>query len=236
MAMRLLPKSEVVKAKAAAQKRDIDEGVKIARRVDNLREVAAQEEESLEKFRREAVAKIHADIEKAQSELGTLQKEIRDTKRDREQDKRKREAEWQAIAKAQEALVKQGEEANAKTATADEAERGARRAVKQAADYLARAATKDGEAHNRLVEATRARKEAKAALANSEKVEAKTLKWAAAKEAELAHREQQVEGHERGLILREAKLDEGTAELANGWRLLNDRIALHERNIKRAKK
>lgn len=60
--MKLLSKSDVQKAKSLDRQREIDEGLKLARRVDALREIAAAEESSLAKFRIETIAKIHDEI------------------------------------------------------------------------------------------------------------------------------------------------------------------------------
>lgn len=68
MAMRLLPRSEVNKAKALDRQREIDEGKKLATRVDTLRELAAEEDTNLSKFRDKMVAQIMADIKPLQEE------------------------------------------------------------------------------------------------------------------------------------------------------------------------
>ncbi len=77
MAIKLLTKSEVVVLKGKERQAEIQEGVKLARRVDNLREVAAQEEASLEAFRNRTVAIIKADIDDAVQERDRLHVEIR---------------------------------------------------------------------------------------------------------------------------------------------------------------
>lgn len=72
MAMRLLPRSEVNKAKALDRQREIDEGKKLATRVDTLRELAAQEDTNLSKFRDNMVSQIMADIKPLQEEYDGL--------------------------------------------------------------------------------------------------------------------------------------------------------------------
>ncbi len=62
MVMRLLSKQEINTHKALEKKQQIDEGVKLARKVDNLRELAADEDAALQKFRNETVAAINAEI------------------------------------------------------------------------------------------------------------------------------------------------------------------------------
>lgn len=76
--MRLLKKSEIDSAKAGDRKRDIDEGSKLAKRVDALREAQATEEASLEKFRRETIAHINEEIISKTYERDSLSKEVYD--------------------------------------------------------------------------------------------------------------------------------------------------------------
>lgn len=59
--MRLLTKNEVQTAKNADKKREIDEGVKLAKKVDTLRKVSAEEETRLGKFREQSMAQLKHD-------------------------------------------------------------------------------------------------------------------------------------------------------------------------------
>lgn len=78
MVMRLLKKKEIDKLKAADRKREIDEGVKLARRVDGLRETSAKEEASLEQYRTATLASIGAEIIEATNKRDTLSKEVKE--------------------------------------------------------------------------------------------------------------------------------------------------------------
>ena len=60
--MKLLKKSEINTLKAQERKAEIDQGLKLSRRVDVLRETAAQEEASLEAFRRSSIKAINEEI------------------------------------------------------------------------------------------------------------------------------------------------------------------------------
>lgn len=62
MPIKLLPKSEIDKLKSSDRQREIDEGVKLAKKVDALREIQSQEEVSLTKFRNETVKVIVSEI------------------------------------------------------------------------------------------------------------------------------------------------------------------------------
>lgn len=74
--MKLLDKFEVQKSKALDKKREIDEGVKLAKKVDVLRETVSKEQANLIKFRDESIAKVREEIALSIAEKDKLQKEI----------------------------------------------------------------------------------------------------------------------------------------------------------------
>jgi hypothetical protein len=83
MPIRLLKKSELATAQSLDRSREIAEGLKISRKVDNLRELQANEEQTLEKFRVETLTAIQAEIsgfvaskEALVSEVRELQKKL----------------------------------------------------------------------------------------------------------------------------------------------------------------
>lgn len=76
--LRLLKKSEIDSAKVADQQRLASEGMKLAKRVDNLRETAADEEAALSKFRVETISHINAEILLETKKKNLLVKEVSD--------------------------------------------------------------------------------------------------------------------------------------------------------------
>ena len=74
--MKLLPKSDIAKAKSVDKQREIDEGMKLAKRVDSLREVAAAEEASLKKFRSETLGAINTEITANATKRDELTQEV----------------------------------------------------------------------------------------------------------------------------------------------------------------
>jgi len=60
--MKLLEKSEIAKGRAIEQSREIDQGKKISGYVDKLRELKVNEEQALEKWRRESLSSIGEEI------------------------------------------------------------------------------------------------------------------------------------------------------------------------------
>ncbi len=82
MAMRLLPKQEVSSLQAAKKRVEIDEGIKLARRVDSLREIAASEEASLALFRTNTLKSISEDIKKIETERETVAAQVNELRKE----------------------------------------------------------------------------------------------------------------------------------------------------------
>lgn len=78
MPIKLLKKSEIDQAKARDRQLEINEGLKLAKKVDTLREVVAQEEESLKKFRIKTISAINDEIIIAAKKRDDLNKENSD--------------------------------------------------------------------------------------------------------------------------------------------------------------
>jgi hypothetical protein len=234
--MRLLTKSEINTKKVADKRREIDEGVKLARRVDNLREVAAQEEVALEKFRKETLKKIHKQTAEAQLELDELRTEVICLKKERRDALKPLDKEWAALREAQEKLKTDQDEHNIKSITLQESEKQCRKAIKQAADTLASATAKETRANELLQRGGEYSDEAETAMDHAKMVEAEALQLREDVEKELRQRDFEAAGRERSLDSREKKMREQEAKLNKEWLLLEDRKAMHERNIKRDKK
>lgn len=73
--VKLLSKAEIVIAKARDRKLEVDEGIKLAKKVDTLRELAVLEEESLKKFRGETLGVIQSEIDAKVIERDILREE-----------------------------------------------------------------------------------------------------------------------------------------------------------------
>jgi hypothetical protein len=78
--IRLLSKSELDKAKTTDKMREVSEGIKLSRRVDGLRELAASEESKLEKYRTESLKIIQQDIAELTAKRDRIAKEAEKTR------------------------------------------------------------------------------------------------------------------------------------------------------------
>jgi hypothetical protein len=78
MPIKLLSKQEINQKQALQRHNEIEEGRKLAKRVDNLREIAVQEEASLASFRAATLKSIDADIKKATKEHGEILTQVKE--------------------------------------------------------------------------------------------------------------------------------------------------------------
>lgn len=74
--MKLLSKSDINTIKGTERQKEIQEGAKLAKKVDTLREVSAKEEENLKKFRDESLKILQVELDVKIKENERLDKEI----------------------------------------------------------------------------------------------------------------------------------------------------------------
>lgn len=101
MGMRLLPRSEVDKAKATDRLREVNEGKKLATRVDSLRELASVEEKNLASFRDKTLNALKEDILSLNSVKSTLSNEVKDLQKQRDLLLVPLDAKWLEVTNAQ---------------------------------------------------------------------------------------------------------------------------------------
>lgn len=235
MGMRLLPKSELTKAIASEQKMTVDEGAKLARRIDSLREIAAQEEVSLEKFRRETVAKIHEQITKLAAERDEIEADVALAALDLKEKRKPLDKEWEKVVEERKELESRGEKATLRENFLRDEEEAVRRDCKEVEIELTKANQYRLLGESRLRDAEQAAEKAELAqkAADVAEKEAKELKEST--EREVTHRISVVESLEKNATVRETELAAREKELVDGLRLLKDREAMLERNLKRNK-
>jgi hypothetical protein len=233
--MRLLPKSEIHKLKAEAQKQSIDEGVKLAKRVDRLREVASEEEASLARFRTETLASINKDIVELDEQKSTLTGEIKHLFEVRNELLVPLDAEWDKVSEEKERLVKQ-QEALEGAKTALERERNANIEIttnlKKETNLVA---IKKGEIEDNLNQSRLLKGELKqmAEVARLDKI--RNDREYKQRLDLMIIREQQYESKKEWVKIKEAEIRKEKSDLVKEWRLLKDRQETLERSIKRFK-
>ena len=233
MVMRLLNKSEIATAKAQDRQIAITEGLKLATKVDNLREVSANEEATLSRYRVETLAEIQAEIAEKASARDELDAEVRVL------ENRKASA-LAPLTRHEEELKAYAEELAQKEASLGTYD--ANLALKNA-DLIKRENNVAGREHNAEVvhtsatrfmeEASTIRVNADEHMRNATEMLRKAELEVGVKHANAAQREEWVTVRETKASEREEATRKETIELAKGWALLKDREQTLERELKR---
>lgn len=233
MAMRLLNKRDVDVAKARDRQIAVAEGLKLAQRVDGLREVSASEAVALETWRRETLSKITDEITATTSVRDALQSEVKGLEERR--------------ALATSSLVERENAVQARENASDTRE-GELKAAHLALDVRTTDVVGiENAAKEKHIVATVVHTQAKGVLAEASTIKAnaeqtnrladKTLQEARANAATLLAnadvRDKFVKDREDTVALREEQNRKDQTALALGWQELKDRIATFERNLKR---
>jgi hypothetical protein len=235
MAMKLLPKSQVEASKAQEQKQKIDEGLKLAKRIDNLREVALAEEASLEAFRKKKVKELNDQITTKTSERDQLTEGNKKLRKEREELLRPLTEEWQELAVARDELTEREKGVAKAEAEAGKVARSAELDQKRAKISLTRAESRERLAHECLVDARDAKKEAESTLVIARKGRETWERTRDEAEKSLKRRDIAASARERDIEIKKTNLEKDREELAREWVLLEDRKAAFERRLKHNK-
>ena len=106
-----MTKKEVKRSADEVRKNEVEEGKKLARQIAGIRQIRAEEEISLEKFRCETVANIKAETEPLQAELEKTKKELSDAKKTRDELLKPLDAEWEEVKRVKDEAEKDREKA-----------------------------------------------------------------------------------------------------------------------------
>jgi len=233
MAMKLLSKTEVIAVKAQERLVEVQEGLKVARKVDALREAAAKEETSLELFRSETLKKIHEEIKSVTDTRDALKEEVRQLEQDKKEALKPLDAAWQEVNVAKDTANRMVEE-HAKTRFAlaewtkelEQQEKGIakERAKLMNMHILVKKALEEADTLKADTELTNNVAHTAYQKFLTERQEQKRL---------LTARESEVSAREKRVQRQKEKNDQRHIDLNAREKILKDRIALFERNLKR---
>lgn len=99
--MKLLDKSVIQKEKSNERRVEIEEGMKIAKKVDSLRELVAKEQENARKFREETIQKVTAEVAEILRKKDEILKEVSELEEKRKKLLIPLDAEWDKVRQAE---------------------------------------------------------------------------------------------------------------------------------------
>lgn len=233
--MRLLSKQEIDQKKAIEKQQTVQEGLKLAKNVDRLREVRADEEASLAAFREKTLKQIHEETEEARKERDSLKEEVRKLKKER-QDALKPLTEEMALCEQKRRSNSEKHERLRKMELELDGRDSESAAIRRDAKLeLERGETFKREAEKTLAAAEKAEHEQRLALseARASKERAETLEKRVTKE--LTARDINIAARERDCTMKEERIAKERKELDAEWKRLDDRKQMFERTITRNK-
>lgn len=230
--MKLFKKSEVSTLKANERLLEVQQGMKLSKRVDALREVVAAEEASLEAFRVKTVKAINDEIEQALATLTELRGDVKHLREEiadgtkildkREEELTHRETELDADQSFFEMKI---EDSNNRVAKLNELE-------KANANMTTQLRWQEAEANRMTKEAHAAVDAANAAVSTSHQAMVLANNAKAKVEADLVVRETVLADRELQAEVMHQDIETSLAELANKEREIIDKYATLEAAIK----
>lgn len=229
--MKLLTKKEIDQRKAAEQTREVDEGRKLAKSIASLREIRANEEASLERFRRENVTKIHEEITKYAEERNALAKEVGDLKKEREELKKPLDEEWERLEEERGIFIGERNECREHEKQLDIRDEMLAKRSRDLDNRDTELAILLREALEIRENSQKEREESGKILESSRSVLERATAQKQEIEKDLAERTERLIRWEKNLTLLENKNKERSQELEKEWKLLNDRKARLDKKI-----
>lgn len=234
--MKLQPKRVVATEIAKQRKSQIDEGVKLAGKVDKLRSVVSEEEAKVERFRKESVTRVQVEIDDKIVEKNRLIEEIRILKEDRARDLIPLTLEWEKVKKEKERLIRQEEVVSTREDDATQREEEVKNLEYEVSIDKERVGQLKEATTQKLGEAEVDRIEAREFLATTKNKAQKIIFDAELKAHQAQSRIDGVEVWEREVAEREERVNDKETDLTRRELVLKDRYATLEREIKRNKK
>lgn len=231
--MKLLPKDELAKRKSVDRSKEVEEGLKLSRKVDSLRELKAKEEESLEKFRAETLESIHFQIGEAQKEKEALLSEVIPLREEKLKGLSELKERADSLDTREQALNQReailGERAKAIT----HSEITVAESLKKAEESEKIAHLHSEEANRLRIEAQKEKDKSDSILANANAVKEALIEEGILQDKELGKRESAVTEREKVCIEREKENARISKEISTEKLQLADQRATLERAMQR---
>lgn len=234
--MKLLAKREIDQQKSLERQREIDEGMKLSRRLDSLRRTQVEEEASLERFRAASVSKIHEEIVRESSVRDALHAEVTRLEARKEEALRPLDRELARIDSGRRELLDLSGTLYSRQAIIEQRETALAKLERDVDDEMRRAAAATVAVQETLTDAEEQKNEAAAALVAAQGTLTKAQSLRETVEQELRERDAVCAGRERDLAIQAEWLETDRAALEKEKAQVADIRATLERAIKRLKK
>jgi hypothetical protein len=233
--IRLLSKSEIANAKVRERAQEIAEGIKISKKVDTLRELMASEEETLEKFRVDAILKINDEISELTVKKDNILSEIQLLRSEKEKGMKQIEKDILSVTSLRNALDIRERSLDIRAQELDKIIQEYDALVKISKDEWERAKTHSQETERLHLLSDKDRKEAKEILSKAIETKEDALIFKKSLELSLSDWGNKLTVQEEELITMKKVNAQKAKELADYAIQLKDREKTLERELQRQK-
>lgn len=233
--MRLLPKSEILEAKNLDRKIEIDEGAKLAGKIDLLRKTVAEEEQNLSKFRLESLKTLREEMGALKEQRDDLEKDIEGLKETRKLLQVPLDAEWEEVSNKSDILAEFENSLNAKSLELSIKESEIEQKQKDIREEVQRQEEKGRQIQENLQKSAANQSESENILFIAKADALQKMVRVDQKSQELVSREAFIASRERELEIEREHIENDRKEIIRQNILLRDREGQLEREIKRRK-
>lgn len=234
--LRLLTQKDINVKKNDERQREIDEGKKLTRAVDSLREIKQEEDSALHKFRDETIRAIHIEIVAESTKRDELKKEVSELEDKKQEALKPLELTLAELEVIKHSLQTKEVLLDVREKNMQESEKRTHQLECDASDELARIVTLKEQVNKQMevaeVETEKARKANKQATETLIEANGKL----ASVTGDIAERERKLDIREKNVEAKEKELQEREAELHKARVQKEDVKKTSERSIKRVKK
>ena len=234
--MKLLDKNAIVALKGKERKMEIDEGVKLAKKIDLLRETSSQEEARLAQFRTESLKKVKEDIEFLTFNRDDLKNQIKVLSEERRILQVPLDAEWEKVNRHSSDLLQRETDLEAEMKSIKNIKQEIEKQVEEIKMEKERVEDLKERTNNKLTEVDLHSKEVEKIMEDTKRSSNETLKALLAFQDELGQKENEIAYRETDVRNQLAQIELDRKTITEERIRVQDREMVLEREIARRKK
>lgn len=234
--MKLLDKQTIVSLKGKERKQEIDEALKLAKKIDLLRETSAKEEVNLQKFRLASLNKVREEIDRLIEEKNLAQAQVTALEVKRSDLQKPLDAEWDRVKEEEQRLINFSLELNNKYLEIQDDSKNNQVEKELIETEKERIESERKRSIKYIAESSEILEDARKEYTKAQRQVVESNEYFEKKNSELLTREAQIAVNEREIEINRKDITEKRKEIAVEKIQLRDQRATLERAINRLKK
>lgn len=213
---------------------DINNGIKLAKKVDSLKEKLLEEENKIELFKTETIKIVQKEIDNKIQEKDLLSREIIELKRKREELLKPLDEEWKQVNLEKQNILNELENIKRLKNQSDLSFKEIDNRLSKLKEEEERIENLKISIQNKIEDTNKHFEEAKVTLENAKQKSREIIEPLNQKEKQLNEKEESIRVYKQTLELREIEIQEQEKEIINEHKRLADQRGILERALARA--